>query len=261
MSISPRRQAVQRSPPGSTQKICPSFQNAPLMKPAPTCPPIRRSARAKSALVYDQKYHPLDDIIRPSQAAKRRTLHGEQPLLESRSKGGGSDESVSDVWRMAYDDDSDDEGLQPAQSRKRKRVKPLTPEPTRRSSRRRSKPKTSYDMNIHPQDSDLKRIWACNGSKSSPLPAKQTNSIRAITSVKKTPCDEFDKVCRGLLEEDDSEGMRSRQARQRIPVDPANSVQTRLDQHQKFRSCCPVTRLHQSPMLSMSICPSGHIKP
>lgn len=196
------------------------------MTPAPTCPPTRRSARAKSALVYDQKYHPLDDIIRPSQAAKRRTLHGEQPFLESESNGESSNESASDVGSMAGDDDSDDEDPQPAQNRKRKRARSLTPEPARRSSRRRSKPKTSYNVNIHPQDSDLKRVWACDGSKSSPSPTKQTTSIGAISSAKKTPSDEFEEVCRTLLE-DDSEGMRSVQARRPIPVDHANLLQTR----------------------------------
>lgn len=162
--------------------------------------------------MYDQKYHPMDDIIRPSQAAKRRSLHGERPVLGSGSDSGDLEESGSDVGSIACDEDSDDkESQQPTQGRKRRRARSLTPESIRRSSRRKTKPKVSYNMKIHPQDSDLKRVWACDGSKSSPLPTKHVSPTEAISLTKKTPSDDFEEACRPLLVED-LEGKRSVQA-------------------------------------------------
>lgn len=144
------------------------------MTPFPTCPPMRRSARAKSTLVYDQKYHPMDDFIRPSQASRRRTLHGERPVQTGNLDASSFESSGSEMGSTVCDDDSDDEDSQPpARGRKRKRSKSRSQEPTRRSSRRRTKPKVSYNMKIHPQDSDLRRVYACDGSKSSPSPNKQ----------------------------------------------------------------------------------------
>jgi len=246
----PHSYQVQQSPSQSAQRATPSSEVTQLLTPAPTCPPVRRSARAKSSLVYDQKYHPLDDIIRPSQAAKRRTLHGEQPLLGSGSDGEISEVSVSDVGSMAGADGSDDEESQPTRNRKRKRAGSLPPEPTRRSSRRRSKPKTSYNMNIHPQDSDLKRVWACGGSKSSPLPTKQTLPSTAISLTRKTPSEEFEEVCRTLLD-DGSEGMHPVQARPLVPVGHTNHVQTQCQiQHQRFQSPPTVFRLLRSLLFS-----------
>lgn len=139
------------------------------MTPVSTGPLARRSARAKSTLIYDQKYHPMDDIIRPSQAAKRRSLHGEGPLLDDRSESDTSEDSASNAESIDGDQESDDDNSQPpARGRKRKRSLSRTPEPTRRSSRRRTTPMVSYNMRIHPQDSDLRQIGACDGSNSSP---------------------------------------------------------------------------------------------
>jgi hypothetical protein len=193
--------------------------------------------------VYDQKYHPLDEVIRPSQAAKRRTLHGEQPLLGSGSDGETSEESASVFGSMAEDEDSDPGESQPTRDRKRKRARSLTPGPTRRSSRRRSKPKTSYNMNIHPQDSDLKRVWACDGPQSSPSPNKGSGSTTVFTSTRKTRSDEFEEVRRTLLE-DDLEGMRSVLAHQLVPVGHTDHVQTRYqNQHQRSRTLQIIIRL------------------
>lgn len=144
-----------------------------LVTPASTGPLARRSARAKSTLIYDQKYHPMDDFIRPSQAAKRRSLHGEGPLLDDRSESDASEDSASDAGSKDGDQESDDDDSQPpARGHKRKRSLSRTPKPTRRSSRRRTTPKVSYNMRIHPQDSDLRQIGACDGSNSSPASNK-----------------------------------------------------------------------------------------
>ena len=153
------------------------------MTPDSTGPLARRSARAKSTLIYDQKYHPMDDFIRPSQAAKRRSLHGEGLLLDDRSEGDTSEESASDAESMNSDQESDDDDSQPpARGRKRKRSLSRSPEPTRRSSRRMTTPKVSYNMSIHPQDSDLRRIGACDGSNSSPTSNKPAG-LRAPRAI------------------------------------------------------------------------------
>lgn len=161
----------------SAQKASVEITDSQLLEPAPIYPATRRSARAKITLVYDQKYHPMDDIIRPSQAAKRRSLHGEKALPPDDSDGSdasSSNRTSSDVGSMVGDEESDDDEPQPSKQRqKRKRPESRTPEPTRRSSRRRVSPKMSYNMKIHPQDSDLRRVYACDGSRSSPLPKKQ----------------------------------------------------------------------------------------
>ncbi|KAF3044055.1 hypothetical protein E8E12_008312 [Didymella heteroderae] len=77
----PRSRQTQQLPPESAQQASPSSGDAKLMTPAPTCPPIRRSARTKNTLIYDQKYHPMDDTIRPSQAAKRHSSSEPAPKV------------------------------------------------------------------------------------------------------------------------------------------------------------------------------------
>lgn len=120
----------------------------------------------------------MDDVIRPSQAAKRRSLHKEGRLRQEHSDDDDSEDSASDVGDMIGngDDDTDIDSEPSARGKKRKRSRSQTPEPTRRSSRRRTKPKVSYNMKVHPQDSDLNRIWACDGSKSSPSSARPTGN-------------------------------------------------------------------------------------
>jgi hypothetical protein len=244
----PRSRQYQQSPPESVQRGSPSSGDT-IKTPAPTCPPTRRSARAKSTLMYDQHYHPMDDVIRPLQAAKRRSLHGERPLLRSSSDDETPYGSDFGVESIVEDEDTDDEEAEPTRSRKRKWNRPLIPEPTRRSSRRRTKPKVSYNMNIHPQDSDLNRVWACDGSKSSPSPTKPTSSTKAVSFSKKTSSGEFEEVCRTLLQ-DESEGMRSLQAYQRVPTNKADYFQTQHQNRHQSLSWSP--RLIIRPLWHLS---------
>lgn len=111
--------------------------------------------RTQSKLVYDVKYHPMDDTIRPSQAAKRRTAHGEVPILDS--------DDASDAFTLtdtaasigeSSDTRSEDDEEAPRQSKQTK-LRPLPAEGTRRSTRKVSNQKTSYNMDIHPQDKYL----------------------------------------------------------------------------------------------------------
>ncbi|UPX18948.1 uncharacterized protein EKO05_0009228 [Ascochyta rabiei] len=196
----PRMCENQQSPPMSARKASFEPEFAQLTTPTLTCPPTRRSARAKGSLVYDQKYHPMDDFIRPSQAAKRRSLHGEAVVLSSNSDT-SSEQSGSDVGSIAGDEDSDEGGSQPptrGRQGKRKRSRSRTPEPTRRSSRRKAMPKVSYNMRIHPQDSDLARVYACDGSRSSPSPNKRERFGTESPSKKSESFKACDEACHVL---------------------------------------------------------------
>lgn len=195
----PARQ-TQQPLPGSAQKAISASKEAQIKKAFPSCPPSRRSARAKGALVYDQKYHPMDDIIRPSQAAKRRSIHGERPNRPKNLGVLSSDQSDSDVGSMAGDEDSDGEEPQPFKcGDKRKRSGSRTPDFIRRSSRRRTNPNVLYNTKVHPQDSDLQRVYACNLIKSSPSPSKREGSSSLTTSTNSGSLDSFEEACRALL--------------------------------------------------------------
>lgn len=193
---------TQQLPTGSAQRAASVPTEAQLMTLFPLCPPSRRSARAKGALVYDQKYHPMDDIIRPLQAAKRRSLHGEKRNRTNNVDASSSDQSDSDVRSMAGDEDSDKEEPQPFKcGDKRKRSRSRTPEFIRRSSRRRTNPNVSYNTKVHPQDSDLRRVYSCDLMKSSPSPNKREVSSNLDAPTKNGPLDSFEEACRALIAE------------------------------------------------------------
>ena len=117
--------------------------------------------RTQSKLVYDVKYHPMDDTIRPSQAAKRRIAHREVSILDS--------DDASDAFTLTdtaasigessdtRSEDYEEAPMQSKQAKRRKQTKlrPLPAEGTRRSTRKVSNQKTSYNMDIHPQDKYL----------------------------------------------------------------------------------------------------------
>jgi hypothetical protein len=152
--------------------------------PASSIPSSNYSLRNRRAtqgkLVYDEKYHPMDDSIRPSQAAKRRSAHGETILL--------SDDTIE---CYSVHDDSDDEEKEDEDetdkaepkkgSKKRARRRSRSLEPTRRSSRKTATPKISYNMNIHPQDRDLEVSSTDASDSEAPTnKAKRTKISRSI---------------------------------------------------------------------------------
>ncbi|KAK7188062.1 hypothetical protein DPSP01_001607 [Paraphaeosphaeria sporulosa] len=98
-----------------------------------------RGARSND-LAYDQSYHPVDEYIRPYQAAKRRAEHGL--------------EDTNSVHSVESDTDTDAED-QP-QPKKRK-LNTIIIRGTRRSSRRTNH-NVLYNMKIHPQDSQLEQL-------------------------------------------------------------------------------------------------------
>lgn len=123
--------------------------------PTSSAPPSSYALRNRRApegkLVYDAKYHPMDDSIKPSQAAKRRSAHEEIELSSD-----DETETFSVPSRSEEDEESDKEDLmkkfRPSKSKKRSRSLSESLQPTRRSSRRTTKIKVSYNMNVHPQD-------------------------------------------------------------------------------------------------------------
>ncbi|KAL1798997.1 hypothetical protein ACET3X_003034 [Alternaria dauci] len=117
--------------------------------------------RKQSKLVYDVKYHPMDDTIRPSQAAKRRTAHGEAPIVDFDDSSDAftlnDTTAITGESSGAQSEGDEETPSQSKQARGRKQAqsRPLPAEGTRRSTRKVSDQKTSYNMDIHPQDKYL----------------------------------------------------------------------------------------------------------
>ena len=123
--------------------------------PTSSLPPpsyaLRNRKATQGKLIYDVKYHPMDDSIRPSRAAKRRSFHGEPKTFSAESSEATSahdepNEGESDVEERAA---STKKGT------KRKKCCPREAQPTRRSSRKSLNSGISYNMSVHPQDRDL----------------------------------------------------------------------------------------------------------
>lgn len=112
-----------------------------------------RSTRSGD-LAYDQKYHPIDEYLRPSQAAKRRAEHsigdeGRSSVCFEENHDSGS----------SYDEDDP-----PPTTKRRKLDKFDVYQSTRRSTRRVNR-HVLYDMTVHPQDSQIEEIAEDNRIK------------------------------------------------------------------------------------------------
>ncbi|KAF2129527.1 hypothetical protein P153DRAFT_290768, partial [Dothidotthia symphoricarpi CBS 119687] len=117
---------------------------------------LRTRKATQSKLSYDQRYHPMDDSLRPSQAAKRRSMHGEDEASSNESSISYPECTDTDV-ENAPDSESEGEG-RPAPARKgkkRTRAEVGSLQATRRSSRKVSNRNFSYSIKVHPQDRDL----------------------------------------------------------------------------------------------------------
>jgi hypothetical protein len=121
---------------------------------------LRNRRAAQGKLVYDVKYHPMDDSIRPSQAAKRRSAHGEIQLFSDNTTDSCSVPAVSDEEEDEDNEETEQKVRSIKKGKKRARQQFQSPEPTRRSSRRTATPKISYNMSVHPQDRDLEESSA-----------------------------------------------------------------------------------------------------
>jgi hypothetical protein len=142
----------------------------------------RRAAQGK--FIYDVKYHPMDDSIRPSQAAKRRSAHGEEQVSSDDSSEASVQGDDSDSDEEEEDNKEEEQKSRPAKKgKKRTRSPSQSPEPTRRSSRRTATPRVSYNMSIHPQDRDLEESSTTDsgGEAAAPGPKRKTSS-RSVTA-------------------------------------------------------------------------------
>lgn len=115
------------------------------------------SIRARStpkSIFYDQKYHPMDEVVRPSHAASVRAKHDEP---HGDSDGGSDSEATqhSSLDPNSPDSNSLDNQKQKSSNKKRKRY--VARKGTRRSSRRLNHD-ALYNAGIHPQDSALKQL-------------------------------------------------------------------------------------------------------
>ncbi|KAJ4301431.1 hypothetical protein N0V90_003523 [Kalmusia sp. IMI 367209] len=108
-------------------------------------------------LAYDQKYHPIDEFLRPSQAAKRRAEHGLDDEESEEADHGECYDSESDS-DIDIDNDIDSNINDQPQTKKRKRRnKPTARQGIRRSARQVNRD-VLYNANVHPQDEQLRQI-------------------------------------------------------------------------------------------------------
>ncbi|CAO2654695.1 Nn.00g114280.m01.CDS01 [Neocucurbitaria sp. VM-36] len=124
---------------------------------------LRNRGEKQGRLVYDLKYHPMDDSIRPSQAARRRLAHGEVLLLSDDTCDSSSEQSLTEtVSPIGVDEESELEEAprKVTGGKKRKLTHMQASKPTRRSSCKTSDVKTAYNMDIHPQDEALEMSGA-----------------------------------------------------------------------------------------------------
>ncbi|PVI04654.1 hypothetical protein DM02DRAFT_725608 [Periconia macrospinosa] len=108
---------------------------------APTSSYNIRARSTPKSILYNQKYHPMDDVIRPSHAAHIRAEYECNSDSEATHHSSGSS-SGSDS----------DANKRPAKKRKKSPRRG-----TRRTSRRINRD-AFYNMSRHPQDSDLKQL-------------------------------------------------------------------------------------------------------
>ncbi|RMZ72520.1 hypothetical protein GMOD_00007517 [Pyrenophora seminiperda CCB06] len=109
--------------------------------------------RGQSKLLYDVKYHPMDESIRPSQAAKRRQAHKEELVCDPDDSGEDL-VSLNTSAEEDSDEEIEDEACLPWKIVKGKDNKRLLVQ-TFSIRGEVFKPKTSYNMNVHPQDKFL----------------------------------------------------------------------------------------------------------
>ncbi|KAH7089166.1 hypothetical protein FB567DRAFT_326537 [Paraphoma chrysanthemicola] len=120
-----------------------------------------RNRRANhSKLAYDVKYHPMDDDIQPTRAAKRRMAHGETQsiLVDASGSCSENNEEDTDEDNDAANSTDEERAVAQSKSRKRRRCENWPLEPPRRSLRKTSEAKVLYDMSIHPQDEELEML-------------------------------------------------------------------------------------------------------
>jgi hypothetical protein len=152
---------------------------------------LRNRGAKQGKLAYDVKYHPMDDLIRPSQAAKRRSAHGEELILsDNSSKASTITETDADESRNE-ESEPEEQPKPTARGKKRSLTKSQarSVQGTRRSTRKVSDPKTSYNMDIHPQDKFLDRS-SDDDDEETKVSARKRRKLAHLRVVDNTSSDE-----------------------------------------------------------------------
>jgi hypothetical protein len=163
----------------------PSAADMPLTSSMPASSYSFRNRRAaQGKLMYDVKYHPMDDIIRPTQAAKRRSAHGKVELVSDDDSTEASVPADSDTDSESDTKEEKQKSKPTKRGRKRARSLSPSPEPTRRSSRRTTTPRISYNMSVHPQDRDLEESSSDNSDEGATAPSRKRKTESRSVPIK-----------------------------------------------------------------------------
>jgi hypothetical protein len=152
---------------------------------------LRNRGAKQGKLAYDVKYHPMDDLIRPSQAAKRRSAHREELILSDNSSE-ASTIIETDAEESSNEESEPEEQPKPtSRGKKRSQAKSQarSVQGTRRSTRKMPVPKTSYNMDIHPQDKFLV-ISSDDDDEETEVSAKKRRKLAHSRVVDSTSSDE-----------------------------------------------------------------------
>ncbi|KAF1966087.1 hypothetical protein BU23DRAFT_574341 [Bimuria novae-zelandiae CBS 107.79] len=157
--------------------IVPSEDNIPASSVPISFYNTRGSTRSTRTLLYDQKYHPMDEYLRPSQAAKRRAEHGIDDEEDTDSVG----------FHDQADGESETDVEEQPQTKKRKKLDKLaTRRSTRRSSRKVNR-NVLYNAKVHPQDSQL-------GQLSDSTVSQVNEDYKVVFTASSVAADEIDEV-------------------------------------------------------------------
>ncbi|KAF2800119.1 hypothetical protein K505DRAFT_370525 [Melanomma pulvis-pyrius CBS 109.77] len=105
----------------------------------------------KSELYYNQKYHPMDEFTQPKRAASLRSKYVERSVVSD------NESIASDRDEDNYFESESENGELKVEVKRTKLSVPLSTHTTRRSSRQLNRD-VLYDVNIHPQDDEIKML-------------------------------------------------------------------------------------------------------
>ena len=127
--------------------------------------------------VYDQKYHPMDDVVQPSRAAQHRARYDQQYPSEDSE---GTDFNAAEE----SDSDADADPSYPSKRRKFSEV-PTLPAPGIRRSSRHVNREVLYNTSVHPQDEEIDHmeIDSSDGDTTSEAESGPTQSIEGDTTA------------------------------------------------------------------------------
>ena len=158
---------------------------------APSTPKRRRTTRdvTQPRINYDMKHHPMDDVMRPQAAARRRARFQQPETLGDDDEDDEGDEEPHSSAAPDFSDlDDIDERAPPAEPRSKVRGQ-------RRSSRTKSGQKVNYSFTYHPMDEVLRpkpRARLTNDgsfSEASPRPKSKFKLTKVTEAATPNPLD------------------------------------------------------------------------